>query len=521
MSGPWEDFSPQEDGPWSDFAKPKAAAPQEAAPTPTGSNWQNFTAGMGKAIADMGRGALQIAAPVGDAIAQGRASQQGVPYQPGTAQGMVNQMVTDSRELDAPLMDTKMGKAGYVSGGIASAVPASMIPGANTVVGAGLTGGMFGALQPADSQTDRLKNIGVGGAFGAGGQYLGGKIAGAVDDKLAQRAAGKAAEQAANAPRDAVLAEARKAGLAVPPTAINQNATNTALESLSGKAATRQALSTHNADIMDGLIADDLGIDSTITRKALGEVRKEAGKAYEAVASLPAKAGEQGDSLFNVASTPDIDPKKMLFDLRQSRNDATAWYKAYSRTANPRSLQRAQAAEAAASKLENSLEDYAASVGRDDLVPAMREARKMIAKSYEAEAALKNGHIDAAKYAAKLRKNAPLSGGAKLVAEFADQFPDVAKLPKSGDGVSKLAAVLASGGVGAGAMVGGVPGAALAAGGVAVPYLTRQMMMSGVGQGLLATPKYAPGLLSTGLLNTAGTIGKFGALPSAIYATQQ
>lgn len=554
MSGPWEDFAPQDDGPWSDFVKPQAAAPQEAAPTPVGSNWQNFAAGMGQQLANMGRGALQMAAPFGDAIAQARASQQGVPYQPGSAQGVVQQMVDDAKAIDAPLMDTKMGKAGALTMGVASTIPVAMLPGMNTVAGAGLAGGAFGALQPADSQTDRLKNVAVGGAFGAGGQYVGGKIAGAVDDKLAQRAASKAAEKSINAPRDAVLAEAKQAGYVVPPTAVKPNMVNTALESISGKAATRQAAASKNAVVTNRLVKGDLGIaeDAPITREALQAVRTEAGKAYKAIKEvgeiaadgqyvddlksvlqagtdlenaypgIGAQANQEVRSLVESVFKDKQDSASMVELSKFLRNRAKSNFQsAWSKGGDPQVLELARAQAKVADSVENLISRHLANTGDTAKAQAWDAARTTIAKAYQAEAALKGGNVSARKLAAQLAKGKPVTGGMGTAARFAEHFDDVAMLPKSGAGVSKLAATLAAAGVPTAAVFGGAPGAAAALAATAAPYAVRQGMLSGAGQGLLAVPKYAPGLLGTGLLNAAGTAGKFGALPSAVYATQQ
>lgn len=67
-----------------------------------------------------------------------------------------------------------------IVGGIGTYAPAMMIPGANTVIGAGAIGAGTGAIQPTMEDESRLRNAALGGALGAGGQYVGQKIGGAL-----------------------------------------------------------------------------------------------------------------------------------------------------------------------------------------------------------------------------------------------------------------------------------------------------------------------------------------------------
>lgn len=67
-----------------------------------------------------------------------------------------------------------------IVGGIGTYAPAMMIPGANTVIGAGAIGAGTGALQPTMEDESRLRNAALGGVLGAGGQYVGQKIGGAL-----------------------------------------------------------------------------------------------------------------------------------------------------------------------------------------------------------------------------------------------------------------------------------------------------------------------------------------------------
>lgn len=144
--------------------------PAPPAATEGMSGGQLAAAGAGKAFVDLGRGIGQRA-------------------------GMVSpQQVAESRQTDAPLLDTGMGRIGNIGGNVMAAAPALMVPGANTVVGSGIVGGLLGAAQPSLSGRETAANIAFGGAGGAAGQRIGQTVGGWVRNQdtaltAAQRAA--------------------------------------------------------------------------------------------------------------------------------------------------------------------------------------------------------------------------------------------------------------------------------------------------------------------------------------------
>lgn len=84
------------------------------------------------------------------------------------------QEVAETRRLDAPLLSTWAGIAGSMIGSALPAAAATMIiPGANTAVGAALTGGAFGAAQPTVEGEDVATNAIKSGLFSLGGHALG------------------------------------------------------------------------------------------------------------------------------------------------------------------------------------------------------------------------------------------------------------------------------------------------------------------------------------------------------------
>jgi hypothetical protein len=112
---------------------------ERADPTQGMNEGEKFRAGMGKAFADLGRGAGQYL-------------------------GVVDREdVAESRKLDRPLMNQGAGLAGNITGNVAALLPTALIPGANTYTGAAAIGGVTGALQPSTSTSETVKNTALGG----------------------------------------------------------------------------------------------------------------------------------------------------------------------------------------------------------------------------------------------------------------------------------------------------------------------------------------------------------------------
>jgi hypothetical protein len=148
-------------------------------PTEGMSTTDKFLAGTGKGMVDTGRGVYQLGASIGHAA--GMVSDEKM--------ASIQQDVDNSRELDAPLMNTTAGKVGDVVG---TAAPALLMPGAG-IAGSAVEGAALGAAQPVASGDSRWTNTymgGLGGAAGAAaGKVLGGVLGGFGGAKGAQEAA--------------------------------------------------------------------------------------------------------------------------------------------------------------------------------------------------------------------------------------------------------------------------------------------------------------------------------------------
>lgn len=111
-------------------------------------------AGIGKAFADTGEGIAQLTDRPLDAVAGGNRVDQR------------RAQIAETRQLDAPLMDTTAGTVGNVLG---NAALVAAVPGGSTLRGAAAVGGGLGLLQPSESNGETLTNVALGAGGGAAG----------------------------------------------------------------------------------------------------------------------------------------------------------------------------------------------------------------------------------------------------------------------------------------------------------------------------------------------------------------
>jgi hypothetical protein len=293
--------------------------------------------------------------------------------------------------------------ASISSGGMRTGATLPMAQNLTTrALGGAVSGGaMAGAINPDDAGTGAL----LGGALPLGVSAAGmtGRAIGSLLPKGMQ----------ANARTLDTARQSIDAGYVIPPNMVNPSLTNQVIESISGKQATQQIASTRNAAVTEGLVKKALGIpkDTQLTQSTLENLRATAGKAYADVSNISSEAAAD------------------LEALKQARNDASAWFKSYNRSASPVDLAKAKEYRATADNLENLLEFHAASAGRDDLIPALRDARTQIAKTYTVGRALNDasGTVDARVLGRMYEKGMPLSDGLDVAGQFASAFPTIAK----------------------------------------------------------------------------------------------
>ena len=454
-------------------------------PTADMNGMEKFAAGMGKAPVDAWRGIKQMT---------------GFEDRAG---------IDESRRLDAPLMDTGAGVAGNIAGNIATYAPLAVIPGANTVAGAGLTGAAVGATQPVGEEDSRLKNTAMGFGLGALSQYGGNKLASTLKARATDKAAALASQQAKNSVRDATLKEAQDAGYKVPRSLYDPSFTSNRLESLAGKAATKQQAAAGNQEVTNTLAKKALGLpdDSALSISTLEGIRKSASKPYQEIAAMSPQA------------------KLDLEALKQARNDAQGWFNAYNRSASPADLVKAKEFRSAAEQLEKTLESYAVAAKRPDLLPALADARKTIAQTYTVQRALNDatGDVSAPVIGRLFDKGKPLSGGLDTIGKFRAAFPQVsqagAKVPAPGVSKSEaLAGALL--GTGGAAITGNPIGAAAAL----LPLTSHPARALALSKALQKVPNYSPGMTNKLLQNldpeTSALLARLLAAPAIAGATQ-
>lgn len=368
---------------------------------------------------------------------------------------------------------------------IATLAPAMLIPGANTVAGAALTGGASGALQPVEGEQS-LGNIAknkvlaatIGAGLGAASQYGGDKLGKYLQTRAIEKGAEQAALASKNSVRDATLKEAQDAGYTVPRSLYAPTFSSNRLESLAGKAATKQQAASDNQQITNSLARKALGMadDTPVSISGLEKSREIAAAPYREIASISAQA------------------KADLEALKQARNDSQGWFNAYNRSASPADLAKAKEMSATANQLEQSLETHAANAGRSDLLPALADARKQIAKTYTVQRALNDatGDIAAPVIGRLFAKGKPLSDGLDTIGKFSTAFPQVSRsgvsVPTAGISKSEaLASALM--GMGGAAMTGNPMGTAAAL----LPLASHPARSLALSKMLQTTPDYSVG----------------------------
>ena len=475
---------------------------------------ERFLAGAGKAFTDIGRGAGQL---------MGLTSTEDVQA---------------SRERDVPLMQSKAALAGNITGGIAAAAPAMLIPGAGTVAGAAAIGGAYGALQPTTLTKERLANVGIGAATGGAAQAIGNKVSGYVGQRIANRVARAETARAQNVVRDTTLADARRAGYVVPPSTTNPTVFNRWAESISGKAQTQQAAAFRNQHVTSRLIRSDLGLpqNTPLTRETLQGVRQQAGQAYRAMKAAGEVVADDDylDDLARLTQSVDEIAKdfpdanlgagKEINDLVDSLmrdkfqvSSAVEYTKKlraastanYANRADPTRLALATAQRDASGALEDMVIRHLNATGKGNLAKQFDDARRLIAKTYSVEGALNEstGMINTAALARELKRGKPLTGGIELAARVGQAFPKAAAEVRDSPGVSAVDAIIAS--LGAVAIDPTVATLPLARYGARAGILSRGY------QAAMGTPSYTPGV---GVLKGIQAGAQNAALPAIVVA---
>lgn len=413
------------------------------------------------------------------------------------AKQLIPGMKADRGVIEANRVIASENPGSAIAGNLALFAPTAAIPGVNTYTGAGVAGGLMGALQPTLDGESRALNAAVGVGAGVAGQ----KVGNMISSGLAQRTASEAARQGRNTLRDQVLAESQKAGYVLPKSEVAPSFLNNRLESVAGKAALKQDATLRNQEVTNRLGRELLGLsdDQPITKQAFTSFREKVAEPYRQIEALDNRAAVASEA------------------LKKVRNEAQAQWNFYNRSANPDALNIAKALDQKAEMLENAIDKIASSKGRPELVSQLRDARKQIAQSYDLQRGLNPATGDiSAPVIGRLMDKKPLSENLATIANFSRAFPKF-----SGPGASTPAAGISAlepmsmAGYGAiGQAASGDARGLLASG---IPLLrdpARNLLLSRPYQSLVR-PSYGPGLLPSvsGLLaNQLPMAGAYGAV---------
>lgn len=482
-------------------------------PTKGMSNASLAVAGYGKAGADIARGVGQTIGVVsGDDVAE-------------------------SDRLDAPLLATTPGAIGNMIGNAVETAPAFLAPGANTVKGAALAGGVVGALAPtADKNviSGKAENALVGAGLSAGITGVGNVIGGAVNSKQASLAQKRVDEEIKRATtRDAI-----SVGLVVPPANANPTVKNRLFQGISGKAATEQQTSIQNQEVRNRLIKEDLGINPAIpvNKEDLFKHMKTLGQSYDKVKNLGdltvtnqfnrelldlKKTAATIENTFpGVVDTSSIQLADKMMQATGSRIPAEATVELMKdlkfqgnlnkfNTANggkpdPAKVSLGRAQLSAAKAIENLIDKNLRGRGDTTTLNEFRRAQVLYAKTGMAVKALNDatGDFSAGPYLKAYRKGDPMTGNTELIGRFASAYEKANQDIKfAAPGISPLDVATASG---VSAVSGDMRGMAMLAGRPTV----RKIITSSGYQARNTTPNYNIGLGLDALRGATGQSGQ-------------
>ena len=363
------------------------------------------------------------------------------------------------------------------------------------------TGGRIGAIPSF------TKNVGQGALIGAGSALATPEEIGLTPEQFREAKnkniaiqttlggafpiAGEMVSKAANALRGTKLSpqmqtavsEARDLGYTLPPTQAGGGIVNRFLEGVAGKASTLQEASVRNQEVTNKLATKALGLpeDTILTPELLKSIKDTAGQAYEnlklsgtvktspkfiealdnikpykdavqAAKDFPEEISNPIIKIVDSLKRPNFDVNSAVSKINLLRNNADVAFR-------QGDTALAKTNKDASKILENTIENHLANTKQTDLLDKFKEARQIIAKTYEVEKAMnvKTGTVNASKLAGRLQAGKPLSNELKDIAEFGLAFPKAAQMPEKIGGTIGISPldVTAAGIAGGGSLLSG------------------------------------------------------------------
>lgn len=258
--------------------------------------------------------------------------------------------------------------------------------------------------------------------------------------------------QRLNAPKDAVIDYAKDKGLGISPAEANPSLLNRIAEGFSGQAQVQLLQSAKNQPTFNNIVRGAFGIakDTPLSIDVLANVRKVYGKAYEAVRNLgeipidaeyvaaldKIESKYQGASKsFKNAENPVQEAVKTAretvtgnsFDssaaLDQMKIERAAADKAFAQRDTELGKAHKSIADAIEEQIDRHVEKLnAQGLFTPDVMGSLKQARQVIAQSYDVQKALKGENVDVRLLASQLKKG-KLSGDLKDLGRFGQEFP--------------------------------------------------------------------------------------------------
>lgn len=243
-------------------------------------------------------------------------------------------------------------------------------------------------------------------------------------------------EEAINRTRKEIFSDLRKEGVAVDPKDLSPAAS-----------LTKQAI------VWQKLTREEMGLGKTAAPISMDELKAFRAQNYAPYEELQTMSEEAKRDiktrLDEIAKEPDyhvahqkLDDPAMrnsmaileklaaadVDELKQARNNAKRAYDIAKRTGNPEQYEKWHSETERALKIEDAIEEAAATVKDPSLLKRLRDARKEIAKSYSIEQALNpsTGLVDVREFGRQIAEGRPVSGNLRRMGDFANSFDTAA-----------------------------------------------------------------------------------------------
>ncbi len=317
----------------------------------------------------------------------------------------------------------------------------------------------------------------------------------------------------ARTPRQEVARTGAEEGYVTPPSQGGVTGRGALSEGLGGKIKVNQEAISRNQQVTNNLAGRAVGLPEgvPVTADVLSGIRTQAGQAYEAIRGtgqiitditfrreLSAATARFKSAAKDFPELAKNEVTGIVDSLRKAEFNAGSGIDAISLLRNKADVAfrggdkaLGNAYKAASNAIEGAIGRHLARGSDAALLDAFRTARQQIAETYSVQEALQGritGEVSATQLAAQLKKGVPLTGDLRLIADFANTFPQATRL-FTGEALAFSPLDLAVGGTSAGiagtalTMGAGPAGLIPLAGTLARPLLRRNALSDLVQRG--------------------------------------